>query len=289
MPLAIPASSMQRGQGGNRSSSIIIEIGSRRALDEVGELPELLEIDREINRPYMTDPPLFNSQAWSRRLEIPWVIKEVGEPEGLSILDVGSGTSALPVFLGRRGARVVSVDPEVFHGLPGDMTVRAVAALPRLPFKDASFDIVCCISVLEHLPLDIGLHFAELCRVARRKVIITFDVALSPLAVLGLSSVELKALSRALGKRIVFPKEMLKPAEPERRICVIELGVCMMAVEKTGGAWPSVRLSEFERRLVRLHRKVQKWAGKARQNWLRIRNRFARGQTAKLSSALSPP
>jgi ubiquinone/menaquinone biosynthesis C-methylase UbiE len=205
--------------------------------------------------------------------------------EGVSVLDVGSGASPLPFYLSRHGASVVSIDPEVMRDLPRDGVRRVQCALPRLPFRDASFDVVCCISVLEHLPFLIDECFAELCRIARRRVVLTFDIALSPVAVVGLSAVELKALSRAVGKRLEFPKEPLEPTAAERGIWVMQLAVCMFQANRTDDGWPTLRFSKTQRAMIKLHRRFQRWAGIVRKQMLRTRDRVLAKRHPELTSA----
>ena len=245
-------------------------IGSQSLLDSLGPVPELLNIDEEVNRPLITEPLLWNSQAWSRRLEIPWIIAEIGEPRRLAVLDVGSGGSALPIFLARHGAAVTSVDPDFPSGLPGGLN-RIHAALPRLPFKDCSFDVVCCVSVLEHLPTDVTLSFRELCRVARKSLLVTFDIATTPLAMVGLSGLELRAFSKATGMAPEFPPDPLVPIGPEKAFWAGGIGVCLMRVEKTDNGWPVPRLNTAQMKLVRLHRRIQSWVWRVRRTFRKRR------------------
>jgi ubiquinone/menaquinone biosynthesis C-methylase UbiE len=72
-----------------------------------------------------------------------------------NILDVGSGGSLMPDYLESKGAVVTSLDLEKrmenrlasknnrIKLITGDMT--------KMPFKDKTFDVVICISVIEHL------------------------------------------------------------------------------------------------------------------------------------------
>lgn len=238
-------------------------IGSQTQFASIGGMPELLEIDQEIGRPHMTKPLMWNSQAWSRRLEIPWVIGEIGQLEGVSILDVGSGMSSMPIYLARHGAKVISVDPEIPAGLP-DGVRRIRAAVPLLPFKDDTFDVVCCVSVLEHIPGDVTVMFKELCRVARRSVMVTFDVALNLLSTGGLSAVELRAFARSVGTKLEFPPDILVPVGPEKAR-VSGVAVCLMRVDETDGRWAVPRLNGIRSLLVQLHRRAMGWVGVARR------------------------
>jgi ubiquinone/menaquinone biosynthesis C-methylase UbiE len=69
------------------------------------------------------------------------------------ILDAGSGTGNLSILLGKRGAKVVSLDfskSAIDKHLQKDpnATVFEGSLEEKLPFADQSFDTVCCISVL---------------------------------------------------------------------------------------------------------------------------------------------
>lgn len=253
------------------SSTLVV--GSRSDLESVGRVPELLEIDKEIDRPVFAEPLVYNSQTWSRLLELPWIVRRLGPLSDHSVLDVGSGVSALPIYLARHGAKVVSVDPEVPPGLPAGVT-RVRSALPHLPFRDTSFDVVCCVSVIEHLPFDIGISFAELSRVARNRVIVTFDVAKSPLAVFGLSRVELKALARAVGKGAVFPEDRLKPSNAERKAWVVQTAVCLLEAVRTERGLPVIHINASERRRIRFHRWFQGVLMFVRTRLLKLRKRL---------------
>jgi SAM-dependent methyltransferase len=89
-----------------------------------------------------------------------------------SLLDVGCGNGA---FLHAAMARV----PEV-HGVDRSETALGYVRVPhtsasadRLPFADRSFDVVSCLEVIEHLPVDIyEAALRELARVARRHLLI---------------------------------------------------------------------------------------------------------------------
>jgi len=240
---------------GSLQSSIVI--GSKSALSNIKEIPELLDIDKEIGRPYIKDPLMFNSQAWSRRLELPWVVEHIGLVDGLKILDVGSGVSALPIYLRRRNADVVSVDIDVPRGLPDGDVSRVKSAIPRLPFKDGSFDVVICVSVLEHVGADMAECFAEMCRLARKRVILTFDIVANPLSAYGLSSIELRAFARALNTRIKLPADPLLSPAAELGIWANQIGICMFCLDKQADGWHPLRLSRLQRFMIRLYRAAQ--------------------------------
>jgi len=118
---------------------------------------------------------------WSREWEYPWALLASGVRAGQRVLDLGCGGSPLPVVLAQRGCQVVGVDVgNVVAGPPslrsyGDgrwpnpggrfALVQADLRGPVLPFKDATFDGVFCISVLENLALEVVPWLRELARV----------------------------------------------------------------------------------------------------------------------------
>ena len=89
-----------------------------------------------------------------------------------SVLDAGARDGHLSAFLANRVRRVVALDllrppsgPVAIPWIQGD--------LAALPFAGASFDVVVCAEVLEHLAETVlGSACAEIKRVARRAILI---------------------------------------------------------------------------------------------------------------------
>lgn len=81
-----------------------------------------------------------------------------------SMLDVGGIKGELAIFLPETEITTINIEGEDADAhFDGD----------RLPFADGEFEVAVSLDVLEHIPAqDRALHFRELARVARRKVIV---------------------------------------------------------------------------------------------------------------------
>jgi ubiquinone/menaquinone biosynthesis C-methylase UbiE len=106
-------------------------------------------------------------------LEGPVVRRAVGDPRGLSVLDMGCGTGRHALWLAEAGASVTAVD--FSEGMlaqarlkPGVATVRFLThdLHQPLPFPSGTFDLVVSGLVLEHLR-DLDLFFGEARRVLK--------------------------------------------------------------------------------------------------------------------------
>jgi SAM-dependent methyltransferase len=95
----------------------------------------------------------------------------VGELRGMHVLDFGCGTGRMSAWLAGRGAQVIGVDATP------EMLTAARARAPgisfelingrRLPYDDASFDLVLSVYVLQYYVGEGSDVFAELARVLR--------------------------------------------------------------------------------------------------------------------------
>lgn len=98
-------------------------------------------------------------------------------PGGKTVLEVGCGEGKLATQLIRRAptpARYLATDLSL-HTLTTELDPRietAAASIYELPYASASFDIVVCCEVLEHLD-DPARGLAEIARVARERVLIS--------------------------------------------------------------------------------------------------------------------
>jgi ubiquinone/menaquinone biosynthesis C-methylase UbiE len=117
------------------------------------------------------------------------LVRFAGPLEGRAVLDVGTGTGRAALALAARGARVTGVDasPEMLRvareraGARGIDAVFAPGDAHALPFDDRAFDVTVCLRVLMHAP-DWVRCVAELCRVARNRVVLDYPSALSAAA-----------------------------------------------------------------------------------------------------------
>jgi len=109
--------------------------------------------------------------------------------EGREVLDVGTGTGRAAIALAQRGARVTGIDASAemlavaerrAHDTGVDVTFLRGDA-HGLGFDDRSFDGVICLRVLMHTP-NWRKSLAELCRVARHRVVFDYPALLSAAA-----------------------------------------------------------------------------------------------------------
>jgi len=112
------------------------------------------------------------------------------EVTGRAVLDVGTGTGRGALALARRGARVTGVDASAqMLDIARRRAIEARLSIDwregdahRLAFDDRSFDAAVSLRVLMHTP-DWRRCLAELCRVARERVVFDYP-ALSSVAAL---------------------------------------------------------------------------------------------------------
>lgn len=119
------------------------------------------------------DDPVALLRAESR-LRNPWVAERIWAERGRAarVLDVGCGAGFLSNYLAGVGLNVTgldasqaSLDVAARHDITGKATYLLGDAL-RLPFDDASFDVVCAMDFLEHVE-DPAAVVAEVARVLR--------------------------------------------------------------------------------------------------------------------------
>jgi ubiquinone/menaquinone biosynthesis C-methylase UbiE len=128
----------------------------------------------------------------------------VGEVAGQTVLDVGTGTGRAALLLAAAGALVTGVDAsEKMLAVARQRAVEQgvqlrflVGDAHALEFADRSFDVVVSLRVLMHTP-EWRRCLAELCRVARRRVVVDYPSAASMAAI----ESAIRRVTHALGAR----------------------------------------------------------------------------------------
>ena len=92
----------------------------------------------------------FESVATDRVVEEPWAVSKVRP--GDRVLDVGSATSRYLQNM-PEGCRVYAIDLRPTRPQPGVAVIRG--DLLRAPLRPASFDVITCISTIEHVGCDV--------------------------------------------------------------------------------------------------------------------------------------
>jgi ubiquinone/menaquinone biosynthesis C-methylase UbiE len=106
-------------------------------------------------------------------LEAAFVDNLLGDVRGLEVLDVGCGTGRHAISMASRGARVTAVDfsdrmlarAKQKRG-DANITFQVCDLTKSLPFDAATFDLVLCALVLDHIA-DLESFFHEMRRVCR--------------------------------------------------------------------------------------------------------------------------
>ncbi|HMM38717.1 MAG TPA: class I SAM-dependent methyltransferase [Desulfovibrio sp.] len=140
-------------------------------------------------------------RAW----EWPWTLKIAREwPRRGRALDAGCGTSRMPLWLKELGYEAYGADNFDYADADPDYVKRArehfaandkettgltlvEAGLDKLPFPDGHFEVITCVSVMEHIydpkqPTAHHRHVLELARVLKPGgvLICTYDVHVTP-------------------------------------------------------------------------------------------------------------
>lgn len=122
-----------------------------------GETGEIMRFDPYL-RNRLSDRAIDGLKAW----EYGKVTNFIGDFRGLKVLDVGPGDSTFCLFLANKGALVTTIDypqpmaPEFesFRRRCRENSVEVTCGtMLNLPYKDEKFDLVLCISTIEHLDI----------------------------------------------------------------------------------------------------------------------------------------
>jgi SAM-dependent methyltransferase len=122
------------------------------------EAGELMAFDSYL-RNRLSDSSIDGLKAW----EYGKLVNFIGDFSNMRVLDVGPGDSTFCLFLARKGAWVTTIDypqPMVpdMEGFRKSCHQNGVGVhcgtMLQLPYKDESFDLVLCISTIEHLDVN---------------------------------------------------------------------------------------------------------------------------------------
>jgi ubiquinone/menaquinone biosynthesis C-methylase UbiE len=95
-------------------------------------------------------------------------VREVLAFRPASVLEIGKGSGAVSSVLKARGLQVTTLDTDAANAPD------IVASVTAMPVADASFDVVLCAEVLEHLPYgEFPKALSELRRAARKGVVLS--------------------------------------------------------------------------------------------------------------------
>ncbi|KUF08666.1 bifunctional 2-polyprenyl-6-hydroxyphenol methylase/3-demethylubiquinol 3-O-methyltransferase UbiG [Pseudoponticoccus marisrubri] len=140
--------------------------------------------------------------------------------EGAEVLDLGCAGGFMAEALTTRGARVTGIDPAEAAIAAGRARAQEVGQTIRydvgvgedLPYDDASFDMVVCVDVLEHVS-DLRRVLAEVARVLRPGGVFLYDtINRNPVSRLGAITVA-EDLLGLLPKGTHDPELFIKPEE----------------------------------------------------------------------------
>jgi len=134
--------------------------------------------------------------------------KKVGSliKKGESVLDVGGAIGHLSQF--SKPSEIVTAN------LSGSENSDVIIRKGKLPFQNNSFDVVCAIDVLEHLPKRERPSFIkELIRVAKKRIIISFPIG-TPLH--KNYEKDIQKWLQSKGEDITYLKEHVKFGLPEK-------------------------------------------------------------------------
>lgn len=121
------------------------------------ETGEMIAFDSYL-RNRLSDSAINGLKAW----EYGKLVSFIGDFGGLQVLDVGPGNSTFCLFLARKGASVATIDyPQPMAPDKEDFRKRCrengvavhCGTMLQMPYEDAKFDLVACISTIEHLDI----------------------------------------------------------------------------------------------------------------------------------------
>lgn len=150
--------------------------------------------NKELYKKYSQSWVLDPLHQWSRQWEYPFIYQCISEyvdnSDTVNILDAGAGFTFFPHYIAETipSTKITCVDSDKsLKELYDEVSAKdnnavefVVSDLRRIDLEDKKYDVVYCVSVLEHTN-DYENIVAELSRVSKDTslLIVTFDVALS--------------------------------------------------------------------------------------------------------------
>ncbi len=120
------------------------------------QLRECIFFNNKMTR-QLLDPKHKGMRAWEYGL----LLSNIKSRRGLKVLDLGSGNSALPFYLAKKGLRVTAFDLDDPLEKPNQKLLKLYpqvkyefGSMVSLPYKNNQFDLVICITTIEHLDFD---------------------------------------------------------------------------------------------------------------------------------------
>jgi 2-polyprenyl-3-methyl-5-hydroxy-6-metoxy-1,4-benzoquinol methylase/membrane protein YqaA with SNARE-associated domain len=178
---------------------------------------------------YQPFPDVGRRNLFQERLEIPLMVRALGLPNGLRVLEVGCGRGVAlpPLARALAPSRLVGID--VDEGLLAEakrrVAAREIAAelypadVRRLPFPAASFDVVIDFGTCYHISRP-AVALAEIARVLAPGGVFVHETPLSQL---------LSHPVRAFGRRL--PWHSVPRLAPQRRRLLWSMRICSVAAE----------------------------------------------------------
>lgn len=125
--------------------------------------------EKQVNKDHYEFKRYMSLQRW---ISVWHQLDEVISLEPSTVLEVGPGNGIFKNAAQTFGLRVETLD------LDPELQPDHLASATDMPFRDDSYDVVCAFQMLEHLPYEVSLSaFKEMCRVARRHVVISLPNA----------------------------------------------------------------------------------------------------------------
>ena len=133
---------------------------------------------RSNNERFYTHPVV---QAFSKP-KYDWISNQV-TITGKKVLDVGSGNGYFAQYFGSK-SDLTALDLSEHQLKNNPATKKVIGSAYKLPFEDASFDIVFCSNLLHHLESPL-IALKEMARVSRKYVIISEPNVFNLIIILG--------------------------------------------------------------------------------------------------------